>query len=179
MRNTSSIWFVTSWYSNTGVFGKTSFTLRRKAMTEKEISHYNALKSEIALSQTSSRLFHSFQFIKCRGISMKLNSYGPYSSLMFSFSFSLSFFFLFFCLQIMTIHSLLSVWKVGVSEWARKNSESREKTGERVISTSIKATLVSDSSSYDHLFKTPFELRLKHCYEKPSQSDRDHLESPK
>ena len=57
------------------------------------------------------------------------------------FSVSLSFFFLFFCLQIMTIHSLLNV---GVSELARKNSESREKTGERVIPTSVKATLVSD-----------------------------------
>ena len=95
-------------------FGKTSFTLRRKAMTEKKISHYSALKSEFALFQTSSRLFHSLQFIKCRGIFMKLNSYGPYSSLMFSLS--LSFFFLLFCLQIMTIHSLLSVGKVGVSE---------------------------------------------------------------
>ena len=60
------------------------------------------------------------------------------------FSVSLSFFFLFFCLQIMTIHSLLNVGKVGVSELARKNSESREKTGERVIPTSVKATLVSD-----------------------------------
>ena len=141
MRNTSSIWFVTSWYSNTGVFGKTSFTLRRKAMTEKKISHYSALKSEFALFQTSSRLFHSLQFIKCRGISTKLNSYGPYSSLMFSLSF---FFFLFFCLQVINIHSLLSVGKVGVSELARKNSERREKTGERVIPTSVKTTLVSD-----------------------------------
>ena len=60
------------------------------------------------------------------------------------FSLSLSFFFLFFCLQIMTIHSLLSVGKVGVSEWARKNSESREKTCERVIPATVKATLVSD-----------------------------------
>ena len=60
------------------------------------------------------------------------------------FSFSLSLFFLFFCLQIMTIHSLLNVGKVGLSEWARKNSESREKTGERVIPATVKATLVSD-----------------------------------
>ena len=60
----------------------------------------------------------------------------------------------------MTIHSLLSVGKVGVSEWARKNSESREKTCERVI----------PGCSYDHLFKTPFELRLKHCYEKPPKA---------
>ena len=44
----------------------------------------------------------------------------------------------------MSIHLLLSVGKVGVSEWARKNSESREKTGERVIPASVKATLVSD-----------------------------------
>lgn len=44
----------------------------------------------------------------------------------------------------MTIHSLLSVGKVGVSEWARKYSESQEKTGERVIPNTVKATLVSD-----------------------------------
>ena len=149
MRNTSSIW-----YSNTGVFGKTSFTLRRRAMMEKKISHNSALKSEFALFQTSSRLFHSLQFIKSRGIFMKMNSYGPYSSLMFS----LSFFFLFFCLQIMTIHSLLNVGKVGVSELARKNSES-EKTGERVIPTSVKATLVSDRLWLRPPFKNPVWTR--------------------